>query len=178
MSKPLSPRSRQVLVLATLIGLPNVGLVGAWQVNRIASQQGLTKRPAACCFVPLLTTENGHYARNRRNNPPQTEADAIRLGWVKMPDWANAFHRRGVGNEQNKKYVPPRDRNIDRGMEAIYDKHGNLVTDEVNGGTYNYVAPAYPGDGPLVFVIRGSGHLAVDVLPYLALGNAPKSRRI
>ena len=56
-------------------------------------------------------------------------------------------------------------------MEAIYDQNGNLVTDHLNCGTYNYVAPAYPGDNSLVVVIRSSGHFAVDVLPYLALGN-------
>jgi len=135
----------QILVLAALIGFPNISLVGALHANS---------------FV------------NHRNNPPKAEADAIRSGWVKMPEWANAFHRRGPGNQGNKKYLPPRDGSVDLGMEAIYDKNGNLVTDSLNGGTYNYVAPAYPGDSSLAFVIRGSGHFAVDVLPYLVLGNS------
>ena len=95
-----------------------------------------------------------------------------------MPDWANACHRRGPGNEKNIKYLPPLNGPVDQGMEAIYNLHGNLVIDELNGGTYNYVAPAYPGDHPLVFVLRGSGHLAVDVLPYLALGNGRTVHRI
>ncbi len=138
------------LVLAALLSLPNLGLVGAWQVNRL---------------------------ENHRNNPPRTEAEAIRFGWVKMPDWANAFHRRGAGNQANKKYLPPRDGSVDLGMEAIYDKNGNLVTDNLNRGTYNHVAPAYPGDSSLVFVVRGSGHLAVDVIPYLALGSSLSSLR-
>ena len=90
-----------------------------------------------------------------------------------MPEWANAFHRRGAGNQGNKKYLPPRDGGIDRGMEAIYDLNGNLVTDDLNGGTYNFVAPAYPGDDSLTVAVRGTGHFAVDVLPYLVLGNSP-----
>ncbi len=150
MTKVLQYRKFQFLVLAAFISLPNLGLVGALHVKRFESH---------------------------RNNPPPTEAEAIRAGWHKMPEWANAFHRRGPGNEGNKKYLPPRDRSVDRGMEAIYNEHGNLVTDKVNGGTYNYVAPAYPGDGSLAFVIRGSGHFAVDVLPYLALGNSPYLHR-
>jgi len=119
--------------------------------------------------ISATKTGGRNQVRNKRNNPPPTEAAAIRLGWAKMPDWANAFHRRGAGNEGNKKYLPPRDGSVDRGMEAIYDTHGNLVTDDLNGGTYNYVAPAYPGDGAFVFVIRGTGHFAVDVLPYLVM---------
>ena len=140
---PMTNRLKFV-VLVALTGLPNIGLVAALHANRFESH---------------------------RNNPPQTEAEAIQAGWVKMPEWANAFHRRGPGNEANKKYLPPRSGNVDTGMEAIYDAHGNLVTDDLNGGTYNYVAPAYPGDSSFSFVIRGSGHFVVDILPYLVLGN-------
>jgi len=38
-----------------------------------------------------------HYNRNRHNNPPETEEDAINEGWRKLDDDQSVYHRHGEG---------------------------------------------------------------------------------
>jgi hypothetical protein len=49
-------------------------------------------------------------------------------------------------------------------QQAIYDKKGNLVTTDENGGSYDYISPK---DGL-------KGHADVDVAPWLKWGNTPQ----
>ena len=95
MSKRFKTRTSQILVLVTLISMLNLSLVGVLHADR---------------------------SINHRNKPPKSETEAIQAGWQKMPDWANAFHRRGAGNEGNKKYLPPRDGGVDRGWKPSTTK--------------------------------------------------------
>lgn len=45
-------------------------------------------------------------------------------------------------------------------MEAVYDEKGDLVTDPLNAGTYNFASP-----------YQEELHLKYDVIPYLLWGN-------
>jgi hypothetical protein len=63
------------------------------------------------------------------------------------------FHNHWFGFKGNTKYVHP------KGYEIVVDKSGKLVTDAKVMGTYNY------GKGPLF-------HSALDVIPYLFVGNS------
>ena len=58
----------------------------------------------------------------------------------------------------NDKYV-----SVDGHIEGVYDENGNLVTDSVNQGTYNF---ANPNKDPI-------GHFIKDVIPYYIWGNSP-----
>ena len=46
--------------------------------------------------------------------------------------------------------------------EAVYNEDGELVTDQINGGTYNFASPDDWFD-----------HFIKDVLPYWLWGNGP-----
>ena len=70
--------------------------------------------------------------------------------------YENNIHK--MRNEdQNKVYTNP------DGREAVYDKNGQLVTNEYNKGSYNY--GSY--DKPLTKFL-------VDILPWIAFGNSPE----
>ena len=99
-----------------------------------------------------------HYNRNRNNDHPPSEEDAINSGWRKLPDDQSVYRQQGEGNEDNRKYVSP-----DGKKEAVFDSEGDPVYDDVNMGTYNYKSP----DDKL-------GHMTEDVLPYWKYGNTEK----
>ncbi|SHL04248.1 RHS repeat-associated core domain-containing protein [Desulforamulus aeronauticus] len=106
----------------------------------------------------LYYLEMLHYNRNKLNNPPYSEQDAIRVKWIKLPKSKSVLHQIGEGNESNVKYISPNGK-----MEAIYNSQGNLVIDPVNKGTYNFASPSDP-----------SNHFYYDMLPYYVLGNEPE----
>jgi len=101
-----------------------------------------------------------HYGRNE-NQPvmPQSVNDAISLRWQELPLSQSVFHARN-GRFLNRKFVSP-----DGRREAVYDKCGNLVTDNINMGTHNFSPPW-----------DGWGHFWDDVLPYYAFGNSVYDR--
>ena len=72
-----------------------------------------------------------------------------------MSDFDSMYHRNGPGNENNAKYISP-----DGHQEGVY-RGGSLVTDRINGGTYNY---ADPQNNPIK-------HFVIDMVPYFILGN-------
>ena len=92
---------------------------------------------------------DGHYFRNALNNE--------KLAIILQPAWKSREHRRGSGNEHNRKYLSP-----DGHHEAVYNSQGNLV-EGLNMGTYNYVGPNSILDYP--------GHFFKDMAPYYLLGN-------
>ena len=108
--------------------------------------------------LPYIDAYLRHYYRNGLNNPPKNREAAQSAGnWRQMSDAQSVFHQQGEGGAQNSKWVD------DSGHhEAIYDGNGNLVTDRLNGGTYNYASPDDWG-----------GHLMYDVLPYFLWRNGP-----
>lgn len=96
-----------------------------------------------------------HYNRNQGMVRPSYE-DA-KANWTQLNNFESAFHRYGEGNELNEKFI-----SLDGHSEAVFH-FGALVTDELNGGTYNFYSPiTHPGD-----------HLFVDVAPYYWWGNGP-----
>src|SRR5690606_32198488 len=75
-------------------------------------------------------------------------------------DWevepADAFHKQGVGNEHNVKYV-----HKTGGSEVVMSPSGQIVRDPVNMGSYNYVKNS----------TSSIGHTFADVAPYFLYGN-------
>ena len=67
------------------------------------------------------------------------------------------YHQQGCGNEENVKYVSP-----DGHSEAIFNSNGGLVTDPVNGPTYNFADPRNDR----------IGHFLQDMLPYYIWGTS------
>ena len=115
-----------------------------------------------------------HYEiRDFFNNPipPVVSTPSTTPGWTELPPSQSVFHDNGTGLPE-RKFV-----HVD-GREAVYDGDtGQVVTDPAVAGTYNYVNPGVAPDhwydvgGWTVFVVRGTGHVVVDVLPYLVGGN-------
>ena len=99
-----------------------------------------------------------HYYRNANNKPPANLQTARGTdGWRQLSDKESVFHQQGEDGAQNTKWVDETGHH-----EAVYDGQGNLVTDRLNGGTYNYTPPD-----------QRIGHTMTDVLPYLIWGNGP-----
>ncbi|WP_158617077.1 RHS repeat-associated core domain-containing protein [Corallococcus exercitus] len=99
-----------------------------------------------------------HYGRNVYNQTVPYSSLAANK-WEPLSDAKSMYHRFGPGNEKNEKWVSP-----DGKCEAVY-KDGELVTDPLNYGTYNYSSP----NG-----IDGLGHFVYDVVPYWLYGNTPQ----
>ena len=110
-------------------------------------------------------TKEQHLLRNHLNIAPPTLGDmlsgrkVISQRWILLTPFASAYHMFGPGGEYNVKFISE-----DGRFEAVYNKHGELLTDEndpVNMGTYNYAG----NDAP------GWGHSNWDVVPYFVWGN-------
>ena len=88
-----------------------------------------------------------HYSRNDRQAPVIDYAQIILGEYSLVSDAKSAFHRFGIGNENNSKWLGPTGRDeyvfkFDAGADEFI-----LVTDPVNMGTFNLVGtnnPAYP----------------------------------
>jgi hypothetical protein len=98
-----------------------------------------------------------HWNRNLFNAPASFE-DA-RRNWRELPANKSIFHRMGPGNEQNRKFVSPVGFH-----EVVFKPTGELVTDPLNEGTFNYFPENWAAGIP---------HGLFDVLPYFILGNSP-----
>jgi hypothetical protein len=99
-----------------------------------------------------------HTKRNELNQTPSY--DFAKQHWVLLPDSQSIYHRFGQGNENNQKFVSP-----DGHYEAVYRPDGTPVTDQTNGGTYNYQFDPYDGWSENI------GHFFLDILPYWFFGN-------
>ncbi|WNG19043.1 kelch repeat-containing protein [Cystobacter fuscus] len=113
-------------------------------------------------FFPVFGTGHLmylHYSRNSANRTPPRDV-ARKQGWTSTGHY---YHRWGdCDNDKNEKFVSPNGGHC----EAVYDKNGQVVTDPLNMGTYNY------GDQSAGFW-GNAEHLALDVVPYYILGNTP-----
>jgi hypothetical protein len=130
-------------------------------------------------FVGVATnmpSKEEHYNRNQKQTDAtyltKTEAEANgyrRLGvskGEKNAERVDDYHEMGKGTPNpagNDKYVRPDGVGLGS-SELIFDENGNLVTDSINGGTYNFVdsEKSIPG------------HIVKDVLPYYIYGNDEK----
>jgi hypothetical protein len=104
-----------------------------------------------------------HYFRNVLNRVSESlealnnENDfPFNIKWKLAPGFASIYHKYGPECEYNKKYL-----SFDHMYEAVYNKNGNLLTDDggwgsVNMGTYNY---AYS----LNYLLK---HKSLDVEPW------------
>ena len=112
--------------------------------------------------APIRDWYMWHYYRNGLNRPPpnrQAATAASRRGeWRRLPDWQSSYHQQGPDGSNNTKWVSCPDAH----HEAVYNEDGELVTDQVNSGTYNFASPDDWFD-----------HFIKDVLPYWLLGNGP-----
>lgn len=122
-----------------------------------------------------------HYGRNTKQKDYvyQNKEDALQIGYQQLgidkgeenAEQLDRYHEMGKlpdGYDDpsgNDKYVMIDPRNPKASFELVYDKSGNLVTDSINRGTYNYWNP----DGFIGSVMHG----ICDVLPYYVLGNSP-----
>jgi hypothetical protein len=122
-----------------------------------------------------ITLQNGpltleqHLLRNHINIAPPTLKDMLsgktnerKLKWNLLSPLSSAYHMFGKDGEYNLKFV-----SSDGHYEAVYDKHGRLLTDKngsINMGTYNYAGHGAPS----------WGHSQWDVAPYYVYGNTGK----
>lgn len=94
-------------------------------------------------------------------------------GWILISRIGSYYHRNAAGIQgeeakYNKKFIRPDE--FGGSSEAVIcfppDKEPYLVTDPVNGGTYNFISPVR-GKRRLVSFRLLLGHFHKDVLPYL-----------
>lgn len=109
-------------------------------------------------YMKFMDMYMRNYYRNVHNKPPPNREEAGRNEqWRRLPLRQSLLHVWGEGGFGNTKYVDETGQH-----EAVYNSEGELITDTLNGGTYNYVSPD-----------DTEGHFYADVLPYLLFGNGP-----
>jgi RHS repeat-associated protein len=128
--------------------------------------------------VPYVLTAWHYESRLGLNiNLPESPTIARERGsiWEQMPQSMNRYHDNEYGKPEMKFLHPD-------GREVVYDGDcEKIVTDPELMGTYNYVNPAkIPNEitdltGWGKFLLRGTGHLTFDVLPYKLGGNVRSS---
>ncbi|WP_259786446.1 hypothetical protein [Aliiroseovarius crassostreae] len=111
--------------------------------------------------VSEFPSKEEHYARNNlQSGKIPDKQSGLSDSFERLPAGKSIFHMQGSTNGQanntNSKFVSQ-----DGSYEAVYDQNGNLVTDSVNQGTYNFASLNDP-----------IGHLIRDIIPYIAWGNA------
>jgi hypothetical protein len=105
-----------------------------------------------------------HYGRNFLNDiPNNTEDLEDKSKWISSEDGGPAAdcHQFTSPDRSNVKYV-----SLDGHHEIIVDSSGQIVTDPMDVGTYNFI----PSDKNGIFGVIGHG--LVDVLPWIFLGNS------
>ena len=58
------------------------------------------------------------------------------------------------------------------GYEVVLDGNGNIVTNPLNAGTYNFYNPKLDGVESNSLINGNFNHVLYDVLPYYKLGNS------
>jgi hypothetical protein len=128
--------------------------------------------------VTNMPSKDEHYNRNQYNQMTDATGNNIssleqaksvgynRLGIEKGEKNANnmaKYHRQGTGSpdpDKNQKFVLPNETGIGS-SELIFNERGELVTDSINKGTYNF---ADAEKNPIMHGIK-------DILPYIIYGN-------
>ena len=111
-----------------------------------------------------VITKDIHYFRNKLNRAPDTREELIaeKEKWKLLKIEASRYHIFGEEGLFNTKFISNDD---DGKYEAVYDKEGQLLTEENdadNMGTFNYCSYT---KNPLL-------HLTLDVATYGMWGNA------
>ncbi|MCF0242910.1 MAG: RHS repeat-associated core domain-containing protein, partial [Treponema sp.] len=121
-----------------------------------------------------MPSKEEHFNRNdnQKNFSYNRVEDALASGFTKLgtqtgenPENLDNCHENGKGSPSpsgNDKYTMSDGKN--GSFELVYDSNGDLVTDEVNKGTYNFADPVGP-KGKLEHGVK-------DLLPYLLYGNS------
>lgn len=160
--EPTIGRYMQSDPIGLMGGISTYGYVGQNPVNYI-DKKGLQDATTDFLRDATIRWYVRHMIRNIYNRPPPNLATVRQLAqhgqWRQMEPWRSREHMQGPNGAGNTKWVSCPDGH----HEAVYDKDGNLVTDQVNGGTYNYASPyTEPVD-----------HVLEDWLPYKLFGNGP-----
>lgn len=114
-------------------------------------------------FAEKTLSADEQLHRNYRDilnsNIPQTEADAKKQGFERLPWHQSMFHNPQYGLnpfiKNNSKYISP-----DGHREAVFDPNGGLLSDNNFKGTFNFFGPD-----------QSSEHWSADVIPYNKWGN-------
>ena len=104
------------------------------------------------CSTKLLINKKAHYDRNKHNKIPANAKETF----IKQPESRNMYHNHWTS--WNVKYISK-----DWHNEVVYDKKGDIVTDDENMWTYNY------WDNDLE-------HIFEDMLPYYVRGNSENDK--
>lgn len=114
-----------------------------------------------------------HYFRNKLNRAPKTLNEMINLisasnvddKWIMCCPKKGRYHMFGIDGSYNIKFISSN--NTDNIYEAVYDKNGNLITENddygKNMGTYNYASSS----------TQSKLHDKFDVKTYENWGNTP-----
>ncbi len=119
---------------------------------------GLFACAGLCIGTVVLGGTVLHYIRNTFNRPVTYQI--AESEWIELPAEKAIWHRMGYGNEFNIKFISP-----DGHSEVVFHEDQTIVTNEANQGTFNYCGPGN--------WVQDICHVALDVVPYLALGNSP-----
>jgi hypothetical protein len=121
-----------------------------------------------------IISQQEHYARNKNNHPPasipnydfenpvKSFTDENGTTWKLIPENLDVYHEQGqsydgIDPKNNNKYV-----SADGHQEGVYNQNGELATDPVNEGTYNFSDPN----------TNAMDHFFNAVLPYYKWGNS------
>ena len=132
------------------------------EMGQEASDNGVVISPDA--------QEDEHFDRNQNQPDPWARVEDVPKKWFK--NWGETgTHNIGTSGNQDWRGTKPnscldsrcRSKEINpyRGWQLIYDKNGDLVSEPVNGGTFDYGRPST------------IDHINRDVTPWVERGNGP-----
>ena len=129
--------------------------------------------------IAKMPSKYEHYMRNcyQENYTYLKLEDALAAGYrqlgiekgIESAERLDRYHEMGTLPEGycqpsgNDKYIMTDPNNTNASFELVFDRNGNLVTDSINGGTYNFSHPDS-------FTAR-IDHFIKDMLPYYLWGN-------
>lgn len=146
-------------------GLNTYGYVGQNPIMRI-DPLGLEAAPAWVGMVTEVVTGipvGDHYTRNdNQPNPPSTTSDLTSgpTGGEFTSYGETGTHNVGTSGNVDYRGNPG---GAYEGHQYIYDNSGNLVNNDLNGGTFDFHSPGS----------NLPGHFFQDVIPWLVWGNTP-----
>jgi RHS repeat-associated protein len=118
-----------------------------------------------------------HYFRNELNRVPKTLEDLYIENdngntWNLISVIGSSYHMQDTpGMDQGEGLYNVKLMSADGRFEAVYDKYGNLITEPINMGTYNYAPTAINVLTPINSASSGLAHVKYDVKPYKRFGN-------
>lgn len=147
--------------------------IAVWSVNAVLLTFGVLSSA-----VPSKTE---HYNRNQyqKTETYSRLEDALAHGYERLgykeggeenAESMDRYHEMGTLPDnypqpsENNKYVKADPNNPGASFELVFDKNGDLVTDSINGGTYNFSDPKG---------VKGKiNHFLKDMVPYYIWGNS------